>query len=70
MKTPKGKLNLVTNFAKVVSLMLSETSKNGVPDGADLYFPTTIYILFKLTSYENLKSNLVYIRSFRIVLEG
>jgi hypothetical protein len=39
MKTPKGKLNLVINFAKVISLMLQETSQSGEPDGADLYFP-------------------------------
>ena len=43
MKTPKGKLNLVINFAKVVSLMLQESNTRGEPDGADLFFPALIY---------------------------
>ena len=70
MKTPKGKLNLVINFAKVLSLMLQETSQSGEPDGADLYFPSQIYVLFQLTNYTMLKSNLVYIRCFRVELQG
>jgi hypothetical protein len=48
MKTPKGKLNLIINSAKAISLMLQETSVSGEPDGADLFFPTQIYAIFQL----------------------
>ncbi len=65
MKTPKGKLNLVINSAKAISLMLQETSVSGDPDGADMFFPTQIYVIFQLQSFDHLMSNLVYIRSFR-----
>ena len=68
MKTPKGKLNLIINFAKVISLMLQETSKNGEPDGADLFFPAQIYAIFQSTEFNNLKSNIIYIKSFRVEL--
>lgn len=70
MKTPKGKLNIVTNFAKLVSTMLQETSNSGEPDGADLFFPAQIYALFQLNECKNLKTNLVYIRCFRLGLGG
>ena len=70
MKTPKGKLNIIINFAKVISLMLQETSVSGEPDGADLFFPTQIYALFQLNEFSKLKSNLVYIRCFRVELKG
>lgn len=70
MKTPKGKLNLVINFAKVVALMLQETSKSGEPDGADMFFPAQIFVLFQISQYKQLKSNLVYIRCFRVELQG
>ena len=54
-------------------MMLSETNRDGNPDGADLFFPSTVYALMQLEKYqvENceaqkmLKSNLVYIRMFR-----
>ena len=65
MKTPKGKLNLVINSAKAISLMLQETSVSGDPDGADMFFPTQIYAIFQLQSFDHLMSNLVYIRYFR-----
>ena len=45
LKTPKGKLNNVLNFTKVMSMMLKETSKDGRPDGADVLFPCSVYAL-------------------------
>ena len=73
LKTPKGKLNNVLNFCKVVSMMLKDSSRDGRPDGADLFFPCTIYTLLQLKKHQAegskstimLKSNLAYIRYFR-----
>jgi len=45
LKTPKGKLNNVLNFCKVVSMMLKDSSRDGRPDGADLFFPCSVYAL-------------------------
>lgn len=52
-KTPKGKLNLIINFSKVISMMLQETSKDGLPDGADMFFPCSVYALLQLKKHEN-----------------
>ena len=73
MKTPKGKLNNVLNFCKVISMMLKDSSKDGRPDGADLFFPCSVFALLQLKKYEVeesrstllLKSNLAYVRNFR-----
>ena len=73
LKTPKGKLNLVLNFCKVISSMLQESSRDGRPDGADLFFPCSVYALLHLEQFEVaqssssqlLKSNLNYVRHFR-----
>jgi hypothetical protein len=71
MKTPKGKLNLVINLAKVVQMMLQETSKTGKEaEGADLFFSAILYILPRTQNNANLKSNMVYIRCFRVDLQG
>lgn len=64
-KTPKGKLCLVINFAKTISVMLSETNTKGEADGADLFFPLQIFCLFQCDKVDALKSNINYIRSFR-----
>ena len=73
MRTPKGKINLVMNFSKVISTMLGKTQKGSMADGADVTFPCVIYALLKLTKYEEesaksselLKSNMTYMRMFR-----
>lgn len=51
MKTPKGKLNLVINSAKAISLMLQETSVSGDPDGADMFslLKSTLSFNYNLT---------------------
>jgi hypothetical protein len=64
-KTPKGKLNLVINFAKIISLMLIETNKKKEADGADLFFPTQILCLFGCKNIGSLKTQLNYIKAFR-----
>ena len=54
-------------------MMLQESSKDGRPDGADLFFPCSVYALLQLKKYELphsnschlLKSNLEYVRHFR-----
>lgn len=73
LKTPKGKLNSIINFSKVISMMLQESSKDGTPDGADMFFPCAVYALLQLQKYEVegtnstklLRSNLQYVRMFR-----
>jgi len=44
-KVAKGKLNCVINFSKLIAQMLQSTSKDGSPEGADLFIPSAIYIL-------------------------
>ena len=73
LKTPKGKLNSVINFCKVISMMLQESSRDGTPDGADTFFPCSVYAMLQLEKYEVagsnssklLRSNLSYVRHFR-----
>jgi len=47
--------------------MLQSTSKDGSPEGADLFIPSAIYILLQLREDQcgTLHSNLRYIRLFR-----
>ena len=73
LKTPKGKLNSIINFCKVISMMLQESSRDGTPDGADMSFPCSVYALLQLqksevegsNSTKLLRSNLEYVRRFR-----
>lgn len=54
-------------------MMLQESSKDGTPDGADMFFPCSVYALLQLQKYEVedsnstklLRSNLAYVRNFR-----
>lgn len=53
--------------------MLQETSKDGMPDGADIFFPCSVYAICQLSKYQItnsestklLQSNLNYVRYFR-----
>ena len=54
----------------MISVMLKETSTNGSSDGADLFFPVSIYLILQLRGEfaecaKLLKTNIVYIRMFR-----
>ena len=52
-------------------MMLQETSKSGKEaEGADLFFSAILYILPRTRNNTNLKSNMVYIRCFRVDLQG
>jgi hypothetical protein len=64
-KTPKGKLNLLINFAKIIVLMLSDTNKKNEADGADLFLPAQILCLFGCKNVRSLKTELNYIKAFR-----
>ena len=54
-------------------MMLKDSSRDGRPDGADLFFPCSVYALLQLKKHEvpdsnstlMLKSNLAYVRYFR-----
>jgi len=54
-------------------MMLQDSSKDGRPDGADLFFPCSVYALLQLKKHEvagsnstsTLKSNMAYVRHFR-----
>ena len=47
-KTPKAKLTMLINFCRVISIMLQETSPDGQPDGADMFFPSCIYSFLQI----------------------
>jgi len=47
-KTPKAKLTMLINFCRVISIMLQETSLDGQPDGADMFFPSCIYSFMQI----------------------
>jgi len=47
-KTPKAKLTMLINFCRVISIMLQETSLDGQPDGADMFFPSCIYSFLQI----------------------
>ena len=47
-KTPKAKLTMLINFCRVISIMLQETSLDGQPDGADMFFPSCIYTFLQI----------------------
>ena len=47
-KVAKGKLNALINCCKIIALMLQSTAKDGMPDGADMFMPATIYVLLQL----------------------
>jgi len=47
-KTPKAKLTMLINFCRVISIMLQETSLDGQPDGADMFFPCSIYSFLQI----------------------
>lgn len=36
-------MNCIINFCKIISDMLKDTSKDGQPDGADMFFPSTVF---------------------------
>ena len=57
-------------------MMLQETSKDGRPDGADMFFPCSVYALLQLKKFETtegikdgvtsqFKTGLAYVRHFR-----
>jgi hypothetical protein len=66
-KAPAAKLKCLIDFVKAIQAMLSETAKDGNPDGADILLPCTIYALLQLSPQQSphIKSNLEYIRLFR-----
>ena len=70
MKTPKGKLNIVINLSKVLSVMLAETTTKEERDGADLFFPSVIYAILQANNVMHLQTNLIYIRCFRVEIPG
>ena len=63
-KTPRDKMVLIMNAWKVVGLMLKETAKPGSPDGADMFFPSIIYILLK-GAPKDVKANIDFIKLYR-----
>ena len=47
-KTPKAKLTMLINFCRIISIMLQETSADGQPDGADMFFPCCIFSFLQI----------------------
>jgi hypothetical protein len=48
VKAAKLKLEIATTFSRVISNLLKDTAKDGMPDGADTLMPVTIYALLQL----------------------
>jgi hypothetical protein len=54
-------------------MMLQETSKDGRPDGADMFFPCSVYALLQLKKHDSdaamiancFRTGLAYVRHFR-----
>lgn len=44
-RIPKGKLKNIIKFSSEISRMLADTAKDGMPDGADSFFPMVNYAL-------------------------
>jgi hypothetical protein len=63
-KTPRDKMVCIMNACKVIGLMLKETNKSSVGDGADMFFPTIVYVLIKGTP-KDIKANVDFIKLYR-----
>lgn len=67
-KTPKAKLTMLINFCRVISIMLQETSPDGQPDGADMFFPSCIYSFLQIDDalmLQDLPTNIQFVKHFR-----
>lgn len=67
-KTPKAKLTMLINFCRVISIMLQETSPDGQPDGADMFFPSCIYSFLQIKDpamLTDLSTNIQFVKHFR-----
>jgi Rab5 GDP/GTP exchange factor len=67
-KTPKAKLTMLINFCRVISIMLQETSLDGQPDGADMFFPSCIYSFLQIDDksiLQDLPTNIQFVKHFR-----
>jgi hypothetical protein len=63
-KTPRDKMVLIMNSCKIIGLMLKETNKSKVAEGADMFFPCIIYALLKGCP-KDVKSHVEYIKLYR-----
>lgn len=63
-KTPRDKMVLIMNACKVIGLMLKETNKDDIAEGADMFFPTIIYCLLKGCP-KDIKAHVDFIKLYR-----
>lgn len=63
-KTPRDKMVLIMNSCKIIGLMLKETNKSKVAEGADMFFPCIIYVLLKGCP-KDIKAHVEYIKLYR-----
>lgn len=59
---------MLINFCRVISIMLQETSKDGQPDGADMFFPSCIYSFLQIDDrsiLQDLPNNIQFVKHFR-----
>ncbi len=61
-------MQLFTNTARIISEMLKSTSRDGSPEGADLFLPMVIWVYLQISKTEDsatLFFNVEFIRLFR-----
>lgn len=59
---------MLINFCRVISIMLQETSIDGQPDGADMFFPSCIYSFLQIDDFQilqELPTNIQFVKHFR-----
>ena len=59
---------MLINFCRVISIMLQETSLDGQPDGADMFFPSCIYSFMQIEDpliLQELNTNIKFVQCFR-----
>ena len=59
---------MLINFCRVISIMLQETSLDGQPDGADMFFPSCIYSFLQITDkqiLQDISTNIQFVKHFR-----
>lgn len=59
---------MLINFCRVISIMLQETSPDGQPDGADMFFPSCIYSFLQIEEkqiLQDINTNIQFVKHFR-----
>lgn len=66
-KSTIAKLRNIINASMIVAQMLKKTNKQNEPDGADVFVPTMVLLMMRLSenAASKLQSNALFVRNFR-----